>query len=104
MDGLNAQTAAGHACLSGDEARGKGYWPMQVRETELPGVYVIQPKVFEDHRGYFLEVYSRQRYADAGIDVEFVQDNQSSSMKNTLRGLHYQARRPQAKLVTVLEG
>ena len=61
-------------------------------ETEIKGVYVIEPTVFGDHRGYFMETYSEQAFAEAGLDYKFVQDNQSSSRKGVLRGLHY--RRP----------
>lgn len=65
---------------------------------------MIQPKVFKDERGFFCESYRRNRYADAGIDLEFVQDNIAFSKKNTLRGLHYQERPGQAKLVSVSGG
>ena len=77
---------------------------MNVRETELDGVLIIEPKVFGDKRGYFVETYQRQRYADAGIDADFVQDNLSFSKKGTLRGLHYQHPHDQAKLVQVIQG
>lgn len=77
---------------------------MRVNETKLPGVVLVEPRIFEDGRGYFLETYNRARYAAAGIDAAFVQDNHSRSVKGTLRGLHYQTRKPQAKLVWVIEG
>ena len=77
---------------------------MNVRETELDGVLIIEPNVFGDKRGYFVETYQRQRYADAGIDVDFVQDNLSFSKKGALRGLHYQHPHEQAKLVQVIQG
>lgn len=77
---------------------------MNVIETELPGVLIIEPKVFGDERGFFLESFQRQRYRDAGIDYEFVQDNHSRSGRNVLRGLHYQIERPQGKLVRVTRG
>jgi dTDP-4-dehydrorhamnose 3,5-epimerase len=73
-------------------------------DLELPGIKVVQPQVFADERGFFLETYSVERYAAAGIDVIFVQDNHSRSVKDTLRGLHYQSRPGQAKLVRVLVG
>ena len=77
---------------------------MEVRATPLDGVAVIEPRVFPDDRGFFLESYSRKRFAEAGIDIEFVQDNHSRSVRNTLRGLHAQLETPQAKLVRVLRG
>lgn len=72
--------------------------------TELPGVVVIEPAVYRDARGFFLESYNRKKYAEAGIDAVFVQDNHSSSVARTLRGLHAQVKRPQGKLVRVIEG
>lgn len=77
---------------------------MQFLKTDLPGVILIEPKVFEDARGFFMETYHRPRFAAAGIDVEFVQDNHSLSRRGTLRGLHYQLRYPQGKLVRVVRG
>ena len=73
-------------------------------ETSLPGVLMCRPDVFGDDRGFFIESYQRERYQSSGIDVQFVQDNLSRSVRGTLRGLHYQLKRPQAKLVTVLKG
>jgi len=72
--------------------------------TELAGVLVIEPQVFADARGFFFESYNAQRYAKAGIACGFVQDNHSRSTRNTIRGLHYQFRRPQAKLLRVVRG
>ena len=77
---------------------------MERIETSLPGVWELRPKVFRDQRGFFLETYHRARYAELGINDEFVQDNHSSSVKGTLRGLHYQLKHPQAKLCRVIEG
>ncbi len=77
---------------------------MKVTPTSLDGVIIIQPRVFEDERGYFMETFQRSRYRDCGIHREFVQDNLSRSVYGTLRGLHFQVRRPQAKLVQVLSG
>lgn len=77
---------------------------MHVETTAISGLLFIQPKVFRDPRGFFTETYHRQRYRDAGIAVEFVQDNFSRSVKGTLRGLHYQIQHPQGKLVQVLSG
>ncbi len=77
---------------------------MRVSETSLPGVLLIEPRVFADPRGMFWETYQAKRYADAGIAVPFVQDNCSRSARGTLRGLHYQRRHPQAKLVWVTRG
>ena len=77
---------------------------MKAIPTELPGVIIIEPRVFSDTRGFFFESYHAARYAEAGITVTFVQDNHSSSAKGTIRGLHYQLRRPQAKLIRVIRG
>lgn len=77
---------------------------MQVQTTALPGVLIIKPRVFRDERGFFLETYHAVRYAEAGLDVSFVQDNHSRSRKHTLRGLHFQRARPQGKLVRAIEG
>lgn len=77
---------------------------MKFTETSLPGVILIEPRVFEDERGYFLETFQRDRYAEAGIALDFVQDNHSYSSRGTLRGLHAQTRKPQGKLVRVVEG
>lgn len=73
-------------------------------ETELPGVVVLKPKIFSDPRGFFAETYHRQKFAELGIALDFVQDNHSRSTRGTLRGLHYQWHRPQAKLCRVVEG
>lgn len=72
--------------------------------TSLPGVWEVRPRILRDARGIFLETYHRQRFAEIGITDEFVQDNHSISMKGALRGLHYQLRKPQAKLCRVVEG
>ncbi|AOS97192.1 dTDP-4-dehydrorhamnose 3,5-epimerase [Microbulbifer aggregans] len=78
---------------------------MNVIKTKLPGVVIIEPKVFGDHRGFFLESFQKDRYRDeAGIDLEFVQDNHSRSSYGVLRGLHFQKTRPQGKLVRVVSG
>ncbi len=77
---------------------------LQRLETPLPGVVEIRPKVFLDPRGFFMETYHSQKYAELGIYDVFVQDNHSRSVKRTLRGLHYQLRHPQAKLCRVVEG
>ena len=69
--------------------------------TKLPGVIIIQPKVFGDNRGYFMETYKKCDYEAAGITREFVQDNESSSTKGVLRGLHFQKHHTQGKLVRV---
>jgi len=73
-------------------------------ETALPGVCILEPKVFGDTRGFFLEFYSERIFAELGINYRFVQDNHSRSSANVLRGLHYQLTRPQAKLVRVTHG
>ena len=77
---------------------------MQLHNTPLDGLLVIEPRVFEDDRGFFLETYQAERFANAGIDLAFVQDNWSRSTRGTLRGLHYQITFPQAKLVQVTSG
>lgn len=73
-------------------------------KTEIEDVYIIEPKVFGDNRGYFMETYNEQEFKNNGLDYNFVQDNQSKSKKGVLRGLHFQKTHPQAKLVRVLEG
>ena len=77
---------------------------MRVVPTDLPGVVVIEPDVHADGRGFFLETYHAERYREHGIDGPFVQDNHSRSIAGTLRGLHLQLRRPQGKLIRVIEG
>ncbi|MGK0298777.1 MAG: dTDP-4-dehydrorhamnose 3,5-epimerase [Gammaproteobacteria bacterium] len=77
---------------------------MKFIQTPLPGVIVIEPDVFRDERGFFLETWHRQKFTDGGIDTKFVQDNHSRSSKNTLRGLHYQVQQSQGKLIRVTEG
>lgn len=73
-------------------------------ETKIKGVYIIDVKTYGDERGYFMETYKESDFAEAGLDYKFVQDNQSSSKKGVLRGLHFQKTHPQAKLVRVLSG
>ena len=78
---------------------------MTVTETAIPGVLIVQPDIHRDARGYFAETYNEARYAAAGIDVRFVQDNESHSSRGVLRGLHWQAgEHAQAKLVRVIRG
>jgi len=77
---------------------------MTFRETQLPGVIEIEPELFGDARGFFMEVYQREKYRAAGIDVEFVQENHSRSALRVLRGLHYQLRHPQGKLMRAVVG
>jgi dTDP-4-dehydrorhamnose 3,5-epimerase len=77
---------------------------MQIKPTEISDVMIIEPRVFRDERGFFLETYHVERYATAGIPDKFVQDNHSGSRQSTLRGLHYQIRQAQAKLVQVIVG
>lgn len=77
---------------------------MKLIETNLPGVFLIEPKVFEDARGFFLETYNERDFRKEGIDAEFVQDNHSHSRHGVLRGLHYQLASPQGKLVRALRG
>jgi dTDP-4-dehydrorhamnose 3,5-epimerase len=77
---------------------------MNIVTTKIPGVIIIEPKVFGDERGFFLETYNAERYRSAGIKENFVQDNLSFSRKGILRGLHYQKPMTQGKLVQVLQG
>ena len=77
---------------------------MIVHPTRLPGVLVIEPRVFHDARGFFLESWSQARYAEHGLPGQFVQDNLSVSLRGVLRGLHLQTPSSQAKLIAVLEG
>ena len=73
-------------------------------ETGIEGMFVVEPTVFEDNRGYFMETYHEKDFRDAGYDLTFVQDNQSKSSKGVLRGLHLQVNFPQGKLVRVIKG
>ncbi len=73
-------------------------------KTDIEGVYIIEPKVFGDNRGYFMETYNKKDFDGAGLVYDFVQDNQSKSKKGVLRGLHFQLKHPQAKLVRVVSG
>ena len=73
-------------------------------ETKIKDLYIIEPKVFGDNRGYFFESYNENDFREEGVDIKFVQDNQSSSRKGVLRGLHFQKTYPQTKLVRVLSG
>lgn len=77
---------------------------LTVTPSDLPGVIILSPPYFADHRGFFMETHHQARYAEAGLDKTFVQDNHSHSKKNVLRGLHYQLTRPQGKLVFVVSG
>jgi dTDP-4-dehydrorhamnose 3,5-epimerase len=72
--------------------------------TSLPGMFILEPRVFSDERGFFLESYNEKVMAEAGIEERFVQDNHSCSRRNVLRGLHYQIKQAQGKLVRVVEG
>ena len=77
---------------------------MNFIKTEIKDLYVIEPKVFGDNRGYFMETYNENEFKQHGLNYTFVQDNQSRSFKGVLRGLHFQKTIPQAKLVRVIEG
>jgi dTDP-4-dehydrorhamnose 3,5-epimerase len=84
----------------------KRWYKLDIVETSLPGVKIIEPKVFGDHRGWFMETYSNAMFQEAGIEIRFVQDNQSFSIgKGTIRGMHYQLKpKAQAKLVRCTNG
>ena len=77
---------------------------IKVNKTPIEGLYVIEPTIFGDDRGYFTETYNQQDMAEAGLNMVFVQDNQSGSKKGVLRGLHFQKEHPQGKLVRVIKG
>lgn len=77
---------------------------MQFSSTKLPGVILVEPKVFEDERGFIFESYHAQRFAENGLSLNFCQDNHSRSKKGALRGIHYQIRQAQGKLVRVVIG
>jgi dTDP-4-dehydrorhamnose 3,5-epimerase len=86
------------------QAIGSGMDAVKKIPTSLPGVFALEPRVFGDERGFFFESYNRRIMAEVGIVEEFVQDNHSCSARNVLRGLHYQLKHPQGKLVRVAEG
>ncbi|UJG44347.1 MAG: dTDP-4-dehydrorhamnose 3,5-epimerase [Candidatus Heimdallarchaeum endolithica] len=73
-------------------------------KTTLDGVFIIEPAIFSDERGFFMETYNKREFTKIGLDVDFVQDNHSKSSKGVLRGLHYQSKHPQGKLVRVIKG
>lgn len=77
---------------------------IKVTECGMEGLYVIEPTVFQDSRGYFMETYNQNDMKEAGLDIVFVQDNQSMSVRGVLRGLHFQIQHPQGKLVRVIRG
>ncbi|MFZ0483254.1 MAG: dTDP-4-dehydrorhamnose 3,5-epimerase [Desulfobacterales bacterium] len=77
---------------------------MKIITTSIEGILIIEPKTFKDNRGFFMETYNQKRYNTSGINATFVQDNLSYSLKNTLRGLHFQIKHPQAKLIQVISG
>ena len=77
---------------------------IQVTKAPIEGLYVIEPTVHGDERGYFMETYNQKDMLEAGLDLDFVQDNQSMSKKGVLRGLHFQKQYPQGKLVRVIRG
>ena len=77
---------------------------MHLRQAQLPDIILVEPRLFKDERGYFLETYQQQRYTAHGIPAGFVQDNLSVSRQSVVRGLHYQLNRPQGKLIMVLQG
>jgi len=77
---------------------------MKLTPCRIPEVLVIEPDVFGDERGFFMETWHQEKYAEQGLDVDFVQDNHSRSSKGVLRGLHYQLEQPQGKLVRVVSG
>lgn len=77
---------------------------IKVTDCDIEGLYIIEPSVFPDERGYFMETYNQRDFEEAGLTMTFVQDNQSMSVKGVLRGLHFQKQYPQGKLVRVVRG
>ena len=77
---------------------------MRIEQTSLPGVLIVEPRIFSDDRGFFLEAFNEERFAQHGLPGHFCQDNHSRSYRGVLRGLHYQLHHPQGKLVTVIQG
>ena len=77
---------------------------MKIISTSIPDVLPLEPRVFPDDRGFFMESYQKKLFKEAGVEADFVQDNHSKSCRGTLRGLHYQVRQPQGKLVRVIAG
>lgn len=77
---------------------------INVIKTKIEGLYIVEPSVFCDERGYFMESYNKRDFIEQGLDMCFIQDNESSSRKGVLRGMHFQVRYPQGKLVRVTEG
>jgi dTDP-4-dehydrorhamnose 3,5-epimerase len=77
---------------------------MKIHKTPLEGLLAIEPDCFKDERGFFLETYQQERYKDAGITDTFVQSNHSRSLKGVLRGMHYQVSKPQAQIITIMNG
>jgi dTDP-4-dehydrorhamnose 3,5-epimerase len=86
------------------ESKGCYMGQFTIDQTPIDGLYIIEPKVFGDHRGYFMETYNYEDFKSAGLDMVFVQDNQSKSKKGVLRGMHFQTTYPQGKLVRVIKG
>lgn len=76
---------------------------INVIKTKIEGLYIVEPNVFCDERGYFMESYNKKDFIEQGLDMCFIQDNESSSRKGVLRGMHFQVRYPQGKLVRVTE-
>jgi dTDP-4-dehydrorhamnose 3,5-epimerase len=85
-------------------ARQNGAEPLAAVATDLPGLVVLEPRIFEDARGFFMETFHHARFAAAGLPTSFVQDNHSLSRRDVIRGLHYQIERPQGKLVRAVRG
>ena len=86
------------------EGRGNNVGMLKVTECELEGLKIIEPQVFADDRGWFMELYRKEDYEEAGICCEFVQDNRAYSKQGVLRGMHFQVKYPQDKLLSVLRG
>ena len=99
------QTAAGRSGVFDNKKGANGFMgKIKVTPCDIKGLYVIEPAVFKDERGYFMETYNQNDFKEAGLGMVFVQDNQSMSVKGVLRGLHFQKQYPQGKLVRVVRG
>ena len=96
---MATETTCSSSCASGYSDS-----HMKALPTTLPGVLLLEPQVFRDERGFFLESYNRRTFLGLGIPEEFVQDNHSFSIRNTVRGIHYQVRQPQGKLIRAVVG
>jgi dTDP-4-dehydrorhamnose 3,5-epimerase len=101
---MNVAGAAITPVVSSTMANAKPLEPLSTIATGFPGLMILEPRLFEDERGFFMETYHCDRFAAAGLPIHFVQDNHSLSRRQVIRGLHYQIERPQGKLVRAVRG